>query len=272
MKRFSRRRRNIFIAMLLGFLTLALGTVLNTGGLGVLPPRQLRGLAQTVLSNTYNPWNSTLTSYSPNAVAAVVWDYRGVDTVFETAVLFASITGLSALFRGAIERSGLGVRGMSVKLKTSTKIIILLTILVSISLAVHGHLTPGGGFQAGSIIAVATALGITVFSIESLYGVGLKSKSLLKLRFTALVLIIATALTPLVTSLFTGGLAYIMQNQLKEGSTFSAPPTFFTTPIAGTIFFFNLFEFIAVGASLSYALLIFTMRREEVEHIFEGGS
>jgi formate hydrogenlyase subunit 6/NADH:ubiquinone oxidoreductase subunit I len=39
---------------------------------------------------------------SPKAVTAIVWDFRGLDTYFETSVLFIAIAGLIALFGGAI--------------------------------------------------------------------------------------------------------------------------------------------------------------------------
>ncbi|MEM1643971.1 MAG: MnhB domain-containing protein [Desulfurococcaceae archaeon] len=263
-------KKNIAVAISLGALTLALSLVLHVGGLGVLPPRALRNLAQAVVLNTYNPWNETLTSYSLNAVAAVIWDYRGIDTIFETAVLFAAVTGVAALFQGAVEKVELRRRGMPFMLKTSTKIALLLIALVSISLAFHGHLTPGGGFQAGSVFAVITALGITVFSIEALYSAGLRIKNLMRVRLMALALILSIALLPLTTLLAINGIAYIAQNQVKEDSSFAMPAAFFNTPLAGSVFFFNVIEFIAVAAALSYILMFFAMRREELEHVLRG--
>lgn len=264
-------RKNIAVAVSLGTLALTLGMVLHLGGLGVLPPRILRNLAQVVAANAYNPWNETLTSYSLNAVAAAIWDYRGIDTIFETAVLFAAVTGVTALFRGTVEKVGLGGRGMLFTLKTSTKIALLLIALVSVSLALHGHLTPGGGFQAGSVFAVIVALSITVFSIEALYNAGLRTKSLMKARLVALALILFIALLPLAASLAINGVAYIAQNQAKEDSAFTMPAAFLNTPLAGSVFIFNVLELVAVAASLSYVLILFAMRKEELEHALKGG-
>lgn len=266
----NQRKRNMVIALSLGAIAIALGMVLSLGGLGILPPRDLRGLARSVVQNTYNPWNTTLTSYSLNAVSAVIWDYRGIDTVFETSVLLAAVTGVTMLFREALEMKGLRRKGMTLVAKTSTKVVVLLTILIAISTAVHGHLTPGGGFQGGSIASVSVALLATVFSIEFLYDVGFKKSFLLKARYAILVTMFLVALTPLA---FTAvdGIAYIMQNQLKQGSRFSMPSKFLNTPLAGSIFVFNLLEFLAVAFALSYIVLLFTKRREELETSVEGG-
>lgn len=264
----QRRRRDIIVAISLGIIAIALGMILSLGGLGVLPPKTLRGLGQTVVINTFNPWNKTLTSYSLNAVSAVIWDYRGLDTIFETSVLLAAVTGLTVLFHKVLEIRGLKSRGTTSIVKTSTKFVIVLILFMAISIAVHGHLTPGGGFQAGSIIATIIALTITVFSIEFLYEIGLRKELLLKARFILLMLMVLVALMPL-TTIYSNGIAYVMQNQVKEGSVFSAPSRFFNTPLAGTVFIFNVIEAATVALALSYILTIFTKRKEELKDLIE---
>ena len=47
---------------------------------------------------------------------------------------------------------------MSVVVRTVADIMIIPTIVFGIYLILHGHLTPGGGFQGGAVIASATAL------------------------------------------------------------------------------------------------------------------
>ncbi|MEM0281796.1 MAG: sodium:proton antiporter, partial [Desulfurococcaceae archaeon] len=71
-------RRTPLIATALIVITVALSIVIVEGGFGVLPPNQIRELGRTILINTYNPWNTTLTSYSLNSVSAIIWDYRGI--------------------------------------------------------------------------------------------------------------------------------------------------------------------------------------------------
>ncbi|MEM1526652.1 MAG: MnhB domain-containing protein [Ignisphaera sp.] len=249
------RKRDIMVALSLAILMLALAMVLNMGGLGVLPPRVLRMLARSIVLNTYNPWNTTLTSYSFNAVSAVIWDYRGVDTIFETSVLMAAVTGIAAVLRGTIKEKKLHGLGMSLIVKSSTKIVALLTIIGSIALAVHGHLTPGGGFQAGSAIAAVVALMLVAFSLSFIHRIGINRDKLLKVRYIALVLILAVALIPLAPLVLGYGNAYILQNQVKEGSTFSMPSKFYTTPLAGSVFIFNILETVTVAAAVGYIVL-----------------
>lgn len=38
-----------------------------------------------------------------NVVASIVFDYRGFDTLGESTVLFAAVSGIFLLFRGALE-------------------------------------------------------------------------------------------------------------------------------------------------------------------------
>ncbi len=93
------RRRDLVVALSLASLSIALGVVFSLGGLGFIPARDLRDLSKSILGNTFNPWNPNLTVYSLNAVAAAMWDYRALDTVLETAVLFAAVSGTATLFR-----------------------------------------------------------------------------------------------------------------------------------------------------------------------------
>ena len=78
---------------------LALGTA--SGGLGyVLPLPQVRDLAYWFLFTALNPSAPLFTAMSPEAVTSIVWDYRGLDTLFETTVFFLAIIGSMALMRG----------------------------------------------------------------------------------------------------------------------------------------------------------------------------
>lgn len=249
---------------LLTVMTLAMGLVVVTGGLGVIPSKDLRTLGKTVVINSFNPWNTTLTSFSLNTVTAVIWDYRGIDTVFETAVLFTAIVGLTTIFRNVKEVVLGTVGGLSVIARTATKLVILLTAIASASIAVHGHITPGGGFQGGSILAVAVALTIVVYSIETVYRSRISIDTLLKIRYTALLLLLLVALTPLLYGLFTGINTYVVQNTYREGSLFTMPTVFLNTPLGGSIFFFNLTEYVVVATSLSVVALVFSMRLKEL--------
>jgi len=95
-----------------------------------------------------------------NAVTAIVFDYRGFDTMGEELLLFAAASSVALLLRATREHdtsmvvdrvrsdgiNGLGVLGA------------VATLLLALYVVAHGFLTPGGGFQGGVVIAAAFAL------------------------------------------------------------------------------------------------------------------
>lgn len=263
--------REVAIAVSVALVVVLLAYVIGAGGLGPLAPRELRELAASYLINTYNPWNVTLSALSLEAVTAIVWDYRGLDTFFETAVLFASIVGVSLVFRGYRERPGISGRGLSEIVKTSTRVLLPLIPVAGISIALHGHLTPGGGFQGGSFIAVLLVLSTVVFSLDFVVERGLTSGRLLALRSIGLAGIFATSVALLAVGLVLGAEAYVFQNMAREGSWLSMPQWLFDRPTGGTLLFFNVFESLAVAAGLSLAFLVLSLREEEVGEALGAG-
>jgi multicomponent Na+:H+ antiporter subunit B len=100
----------------------------------------------------------------PEAVTAVVFDYRGFDTMAEETILFTALIGLAALLRRDGPRRDSGTRrspfagGVLAALRpwgpwTSAALFVFGCYTV-----LHGHLSPGGGFQGGVMIANAVAL------------------------------------------------------------------------------------------------------------------
>lgn len=96
-----------------------------------------------------------------NIVTAIIVTYRGLDTLGEVTVLFlaASIVGL-VLARGKRhgdeQRHELPATGEL--LTTGSRLLVPLIILLGVYVFVNGHLTPGGGFQGGAILASAILL------------------------------------------------------------------------------------------------------------------
>ncbi|MEM1699476.1 MAG: Na(+)/H(+) antiporter subunit B [Sulfolobales archaeon] len=257
--------REAVIAVSIALMIALLAYTIGAGGLGPIAPSRLRDLAVSYLINTYNPWNITKSALSLEAVTAIVWDYRGLDTFFETSVLFVSIVGVALVFRGYREKLGLGGKGLSEIVKTSTKVLTPLILIAGISIAIHGHLTPGGGFQGGSFIAVLLVLMSVVFSLDFVIGSGLTSSKLLMLRSIGLVGVLSTSVALVVLGIALGTHAYIFQNIAREGSPLSMPSWLLDRPTGGTLIFFNLFEALAVAAGLSLAFLVLSLRESEVE-------
>jgi len=93
-----------------------------------------------------------------NIVTSVVVSYRGFDTLGEVTVLFIAAIGLSAVLYRKEERLKKEVRKSSLILYTGCRFLFPLILLFGAYIFIHGHLTPGGGFQGGAVIASAFLL------------------------------------------------------------------------------------------------------------------
>ncbi|MEA1887646.1 MAG: Na(+)/H(+) antiporter subunit B [Bacteroidota bacterium] len=94
-----------------------------------------------------------------NIVTSVVVGYRAFDTLGEVTVLFTAAIGLGALF-GLYRRkeTEMKTEPASLIVNTGCRFLFPIILLVGIYIFLHGHLTPGGGFQGGAIIASAFLL------------------------------------------------------------------------------------------------------------------
>lgn len=106
----------------------------------------------------------------PNMVTAVLASYRGLDTLGETAVIFAAGIGV-ALMLGFGPRSSLAppptdLGDHHVTLRVAAKLLIPLIALFALYVQFHGDLGAGGGFQAGVIMAAAIILHALVFGLR----------------------------------------------------------------------------------------------------------
>jgi multicomponent Na+:H+ antiporter subunit B len=110
--------------------------------------------------------NAVPQRHTTNAVAAVNFDYRGFDTIGEEFILFAAVIGVSALLR--LQRQEHEVESPSPRLRdvpeTADSVTVICMglvaplVLLGLYIVVHGHLTPGGGFQGGVILASAALM------------------------------------------------------------------------------------------------------------------
>lgn len=94
-----------------------------------------------------------------NLVTAVIVTYRGLDTLGEVTILFLSAAIVSFLLK--IETSTTDdrkLRATSEILDTASKVLVPVIFIFGIYVFINGHLTPGGGFQGGAIIASGLVL------------------------------------------------------------------------------------------------------------------
>ena len=100
--------------------------------------------------------SSGLEDGSANIVTSIVVNYRSFDTLGEVTVLFTAALGVG-LYLGGRRRKEYG-REPNFILKVSSGILLPLIMMFGVYIFVHGHLTPGGGFPGGTIVASAVLL------------------------------------------------------------------------------------------------------------------
>lgn len=105
-----------------------------------------------------------------NVVAAVAYDYRGMDTLIEESMLFAAVTGITLLLRAmrseAEEQENSDeeqspdreVPATSDAVRALGLLFAAFTAVFGMYMILHSSVSPGGGFQGGVIVASALLL------------------------------------------------------------------------------------------------------------------
>ncbi len=113
------------------------------------------------LGNYYaQPENVTKVN-SANLVTAVVVTYRGLDTLGEVSILFLTAAIIAFFLKKQTGKHE--VRENSEIFTTAAKVLFPLMIILGVYIFMNGHLTPGGGFQGGAVIASAVILMLLAF-------------------------------------------------------------------------------------------------------------
>jgi Multisubunit Na+/H+ antiporter, MnhB subunit len=135
-------------------LLLGLGAIFADLLLGYTPSEELNLTARYYAEHTAQDLGAA------NIVTAIVVTYRGLDTLGEVTVLFltATIIGM-VLARGRKQRAlQRQLPAAGELLTTGSRLLVPLILLLGVYVFVNGHLTPGGGFQGGAIVASAALL------------------------------------------------------------------------------------------------------------------
>ncbi len=135
-------------------LLLGIGAMFAALLLGYVPDSELNQTARYYADKTASETGAA------NIVAAIVVTYRGLDTLGEVTVLF-----LSAAIVGLVLASGHQQGKMRHAQPPSGELLVIgvrllvpLILLLGVYVFINGHLTPGGGFQGGAILASAMLL------------------------------------------------------------------------------------------------------------------
>ena len=144
------------------------------------------------------------------------------------------------------------MKGMTVIVKKVTQIICGITFLYGIYIIIHGHLTPGGGFAGGTIIAGSFILLIIAFGSEFLALKKEETGSSI-LESTGILIFIIVAIIGMVI----GGAGIFFVNFLPKGEIGKLISS-------GVIPIYNIAVGIEVAAALITAFLALLIYRDEV--------
>jgi multicomponent Na+:H+ antiporter subunit B len=143
-------------------------TIFGLGALGVAA-LLVHGLVDLPSFGDYpGPYGDLIAKLAPperhmvNTVTAVVFDYRGFDTMGEELLLFGAASAVALLLRERREEhvsevvdaiDSPAVRGIGA-------LAAVMLLVIALNVVTHGFITPGGGFQGGVVLASAF---VTVF-------------------------------------------------------------------------------------------------------------
>jgi multicomponent Na+:H+ antiporter subunit B len=97
-------------------------------------------------------------SGSANVVTSIVANYRSFDTLGEVTVLFVSSLGV-ALLLGSSKQKRMELNfHPNFMLRVGSRALFGIILMTGIFVMIHGHLTPGGGFPGGAMIATSILL------------------------------------------------------------------------------------------------------------------
>jgi multicomponent Na+:H+ antiporter subunit B len=153
----------------------ALIAVIVTGSLLLLAMRDIPNWGSPNSPASTNPLSqhyieeSYEETHVPNIVTAVLADYRGYDTMFETAVILTAGIAILAILRVYPVHANVAKRTAELKenvkpdapdivLETACRVLTPVIQLFALYVVAHGHISPGGGFQGGVIFGASFIL------------------------------------------------------------------------------------------------------------------
>lgn len=132
-----------------------LGGVFLLLWLDFTPPTELNEVAR------YYAEQSAPDLGTVNITTAIIVTYRGLDTLGEVTVLFLSAAVVGMVLARGRRRTAATAAGLvsgGELLASGSRLLVPLILLLGVYIFVNGHLTPGGGFQGGAILASAVLL------------------------------------------------------------------------------------------------------------------
>lgn len=251
------------VVILIVLTVVAISILLSLHDIMIIPlvaiENKLREMFIYYSYNTANP----ISALVPAIVNAIIWDFRGIDTFYETVVLFTSIISLAVVYynySNGLDREALDRVRLSPIAMTVFRIVIPIAIAIAISLAINGHRTPGGGFQGGAVVAAIVAIGIAIYSAQEIYIKQFEYSKLISIRSIGLLAIIVTAMIPVIRGYILGSHGYIFQNQYKPGAIDGISYYIDGVRVSGILPIYNILEMVIVATSFILVLMLLYRR------------
>ena len=116
----------------------------------------------------------------PNMVTSVLADYRGFDTMFETTVIFTAGIAVFLILRNTRRTAGErrrfpeaspgGLVHEDVITRTIVRLLVPFVQVFALYVVMHGHHSPGGGFQGGVMLGAGFILMAVAYDLRTSLG------------------------------------------------------------------------------------------------------
>jgi multicomponent Na+:H+ antiporter subunit B len=116
--------------------------------------------------------NTGVDTEVPNMVTAVLADYRGFDTMFETVVVFIAGVAVFSILRGGPKRRTRDREFVvdfepDLIVTNTVRLIVPVIQIFALYVLAHGHVSPGGGFQGGVAMGASFILIALAWDLKS---------------------------------------------------------------------------------------------------------
>jgi energy-converting hydrogenase B subunit I len=199
---------------------------------------------------------------APNMVTLIVFDFRGYDTLGECVILVVGVLAVSMLYgRGLLggdvhEEDFPDTPGTPV-LRMFGPFVLSITLAMGVYVALGGHITPGGGFQGGSIVAAGVLLTLVTFGRKA---VDISHSALVRMESAGVMLYILLGLAGLA---YSGYFLYNAGATFTDGRAAAAVPAAAQAALAypdglnaGILPYLNVSVLVKVSAGLTTVALV----------------
>ncbi len=242
-------RRVIVLFMLLAIVVVSSIVISSLNMLLIPLTIEERVIVDYFIKYSYNPYN--LSTSTPAIVNAIVWIFRGLDTVYETIVFYTSIVVSLSIYYEYLTEASRDRHRLSLIPRTVARVSLVAALTVGVILAINGYLSPGGGFQGGAIVSALIFTLAILYSTSYVLSYKVNYRQLIILRSIGL-LGILSIMTYLVVH------TIIAKPILRPSTIYLQWLVVNGHPIPIAIILYNIFELatVASGFAILYLVII----------------